>query len=102
MESFALRDTGILLPGQVVDADAEVKYSRMNTVPIRRIHKQYINFHLRKLINRFIMEQAEVMVNMDVYERAKFVAEGIEQIVCTNYWIKDKRRVIQFNQSKAA
>jgi len=72
----------------------------MNTVYIKR--KQYINFRMRKLIAAFVLENAEVLLVMDARERAQFIAEGIETIVCEHYFIKDKRRIQMLNQSKAA
>lgn len=62
-------------------------------ISYRKPAKQpYINFRMRKLINAFMIDNQSEMQQMDVHERAQFIANGVETIVCENYWIRDKRK----------
>lgn len=85
-------------------ADAQLAEDNMNISYSKPSQKKpYINFRMRKFIHNFILENSEIMFSMTAQEKAKFISEKIESLIVENYWIKDKRKDVNYNnQSKAA
>lgn len=82
---------------KAVDAVNKMKisYSKNSRPP-------YINFRIRKLIYLFFMDNQVEMYSMNQKEKSIFVSEKIEQILCDNFWVKDKRKTEHAQLKKTA
>lgn len=59
----------------------------------------YINFRMRKMIYKFIMENQVEMYSMTAEEKSRYISERIEGIVTDNFWVKDKRKEVNYHGS---
>lgn len=74
----------------------EISYSKHR----EKKEKHYINFRIRNIVKKFCIANAEKMKGMDEVQRAIFISEGTEELICMEFWVKQKQK--NNLQSKAA